>query len=71
MQENRLRGRIQEGLYISDGFSSPKFFTLTTYLDSVKQPMQENRFRVGVREELYITDAFSYFKLLFLTSYLA
>ena len=71
MQENRLRGRIQEGLYISDGFSCPKLFTLTTYLGYVKQAMQKNRFRGRVEEGLYITDAFSYFKLLFLTSYLA
>ena len=68
MQENRFIKRVQERL--SDGFSSPKLFTLSTYLGYVKQPMQENRFRDRLQEGLYIIDGFCYFKEFILTSYL-
>ena len=68
MLENWFRGRVQEGLYITDGFSSSKLFTITTYLG--KQAMQEISFSGRVHEGLYINDGFSSPKLFTLSTYL-
>ena len=70
IQENILGGRVQEGLYITVDFSSPKLSTLTTYLGQVKQPMLENRSGGIVHEAPYITDGFFSPKLYSLTTYL-
>ena len=53
MLENIFRGRVQEGLLFTDGFSFPELIIVTTYIGLVKQQMQENRFRV--QEGLYVT----------------
>ena len=50
-----LRDRVQDGMYFTDGFSSPELFTPTSYLGKGKQPMQENRLRGRVQEGMYIT----------------
>ena len=54
-----LECRVQEGLYITHGFSSPKFLTPTSYLGQVKQPMQQKRFRGRIQERLDLTEGFS------------
>ena len=63
MHHNRIKGRVQEGLYNTDGLSFSKFFTVTTYIGLVMQPMLENRFRGRVQEGLLFTDGFSFPKL--------